>query len=83
MLVFMKIKNEDQQEHPKLLKTSDGHYEIIGGTDEDFQAALQWAEYWGHEIVSKPKCQGRKIIPPLFKYQRPTIFVGLKSRAKF
>lgn len=79
----MKIKNEDQKEHPKLLKIFDGHYEIIGGTDEDFQAALQWAEYWGHEIVSKPKCHGRKIIPPLFKHQRRTLFVGLKSRAKF
>ena len=41
----MKIKE------PKLLKKSQGQYELIGGTEEDLEAAKQWASFWGYEIV--------------------------------
>jgi len=66
----MNMKNEDQQQQPKLIRISQGQYEIIGGTDEDILAAKQWAKFWGHQIVSRPKCFRRKI-PPLFRYQIP------------
>jgi hypothetical protein len=66
---------------PKLLKKSPGQYELIGGTEEDVEAAKQWASFRGHEIVCRRKC--RSLIPPFFKYQRHTLFVPLKSCVKF
>ncbi|HTV43198.1 MAG TPA: hypothetical protein VMF08_21720 [Candidatus Sulfotelmatobacter sp.] len=70
----MKIKNENQG-RPKLLKISEGQYEIIGGTEEDIQAAKQWANFWGHQIVARPKCRSPRFrIPPLLKYQRRAHF---------
>jgi hypothetical protein len=75
----MKIKHGGTE--PQLIKLSQGQYELIGGTEEDIEAAKQWAEFWGHEIVCRPK--RRSLIPPLFKYQRHTLFVALRSRIKF
>jgi hypothetical protein len=51
--------------HPKLLIIPQGQYELIGGTEEELEAAKQWAEFWGHEIVCRSKC--RSLIPPIFK----------------
>jgi len=66
----MKIETEDH-EHPKLLKNSQRQYELIGDTEKDVEAAKQWAEFWGREIVCRPRC--RRLIPPVFKYQRATL----------
>jgi hypothetical protein len=75
----MKIKHGRTE--PKLLKNSQGQYELIGGTEEDIEAAKQWASFWVHEMVCRSRC--RRSIPPLLKYQRHTLFVRLRSRVKF
>jgi hypothetical protein len=68
----MKIKH-GRTEHPKLLKKSQGKYHLIGGTEEDLEAAKQWAEFWGHEIVCRPKC--RRLIPPLARECAERLFL--------
>jgi hypothetical protein len=35
----------------KLLRQSNGEHELIGGTDADRQAALEWVSLFAHEIV--------------------------------
>ena len=38
----------------KLVQHSPGHYELIGGTEADRMLALEWASFFGHEIMLSP-----------------------------
>ncbi|HEX3627477.1 MAG TPA: hypothetical protein VH280_18885 [Verrucomicrobiae bacterium] len=49
----MKNKILGQRERATIVKISQGKYEIIGATPEEFVAAKQWASFWGHEIIAR------------------------------
>ena len=38
----------------KLLEHSPGRYELIGGSEADQATAIEWASFFGHEIVISP-----------------------------
>jgi len=81
------MKTKHGRTEPKLLKKSQGKYQLIGGTEEDIEAAIQWAEFWGHEISPQlRKCgPGRNRIPATFKQPSATLFFSHRapSRIKF
>jgi hypothetical protein len=46
----------------RLLKTSAGHYELVGGTAEDRAAAKEWISLFLHEAV--PRFRPARPTPP-------------------
>jgi hypothetical protein len=53
----------------KLIRTSNGQHELIGGTNADRAAAYEWASLFAHEIVfthfqnqNHGQCRSRKIL---------------------
>jgi hypothetical protein len=55
----------------KLVRLHNGQHELVGGTDADRSAALEWVSLFAHEIVfthfhrePKTHCRSRKILFP-------------------
>ena len=49
----------------RLVKLPNGRHELIGGTDQDRTAALEWASLFAHEIVFTHFHREAAVRPPM------------------